>query len=317
MVNIPYQRRPGLVLALGVLTWALGMTDAHARDLPQIDSLWDYNDPAATEARFRELLPQAGELPDRRYEAELLTQLARSLGLQQKFDSAHTVLDGVEPLLGQAGPRVQTRYLLERGRTFNSSGSRDQADSLFLQAWEHAQRHGETALAVDAAHMVAITRPSESLEWNLRALEVAEHATDPAARRWRGSLYNNLGWTYFERKQYDSAHRCFDLALTCRVEQGKTRDVLEARWCLAKCLRFEEQVEASLAMQLELEQAWEREGTQDGFVYEEIAECLWQLGRTAESRPYFARAHELLSQDPWLARDETERLKRLLQNSLP
>lgn len=299
------------------LTWMVTMTEASASPLPDIDSLWDYNDPKATESRFRELWPRASQGPDRDYEAELLTQLARSLGLQQQFDSSHAVLDRVAAELSARSPRVHVRYLLERGRTFNSSGSREQADALFVQAWEEALDSGLDALAVDAAHMVAITRPQEALEWNLKALEQALVSEDPQARRWQGSLYNNLGWTHFFHADYDSAHRYFEEALRCREVQGQRRAILEARWCLAKCMRFEGQVDSSLALQLELEQAWLREGPTDGYVFEEIAECLLLLGRIEESKPYFGRAHKLLSEDPWLVRDEPERLKRLQERSRP
>ena len=297
--------------------WGVTMTEASALPLPDIDSLWDYHDPKTTEARFRELLPRARQGPDREYEAELLTQLARSLGLQQQFDSAHAVLDIVEAELSARGPKVQVRYLLERGRVFNSSGFRERADTLFVRAWEEAQESGLEALAVDAAHMVAIARPQGALEWNLKALEQALHARDPQARRWQGSLYNNLGWTHFSEADYDSAHRYFEEAVRCREEQGQRRAVMEARWCLAKCMRFEGRVDSSLAMQLELEAAWLQEGEPDGYVFEEIAECLLLLGRVEESRPYFGRAHKLLSEDPWLVRDEPERLKRLEERSRP
>ena len=50
---------------------------------------------------------------------------------------------------------------------------------------------------------------------------------------------------------------------------------------------------------------------QDGYVFEEIAECLLILGRAAESRPYFVQAHAFLSRDIWLVAQEKERLERL------
>jgi hypothetical protein len=64
-------------------------------------------------------------------------------------------------------------------------------------------------------------------------------------------------------------------------------------------------------MQQELERDWEKRGEQDGFVYEEIAECLLTLNRKEEARKYFAIAYQNLSKDPWLSRDEPERLERL------
>lgn len=285
--------------------------------LPAIDSLWDYGDPKGSEERFRAVLHQARQLRDTAYEAELVTQLARSLGLQQKFDAAHTLLDSVEPLLPAAGARAHVRYLLERGRAWNSSGEKLRACEIFAEAWDAAREHALWGLAVDAAHMVAIAKPEASLEWNLRALEVALQSDDPDARRWRGSLYNNLGWTWFEKSNYESALACFQEALAFRIEEGQPAEIRVARWCVAKTWRVLGQVEEALDLQLSLEQEYQESGDPDGFVYEEIALCLWSLGRTAEARPHFARAHALLSQDPWLSRDEPARLARLLELSQP
>src|SRR5262245_760200 len=102
----------------------------------EIDKLWDFNDPATSEKRFRALPPSP----------EVLTQIARAQGLQRKFDDAHKTLDAVIP----DSPRVEVRYLLERGRVFNSSGKRDQARPLFLAAWEKANAAGLDDFAVDA-----------------------------------------------------------------------------------------------------------------------------------------------------------------------
>ena len=283
--------------------------------LPAIDSLWDYGDPKGSEERFREVWTRAKAPLEPAYETELVTQLARSLGLQQKFDAAHALLDSVQPLLPAAGARARVRYLLERGRAWNSSGEKTQAGEIFTEAWDLAREHALWGLAVDAAHMVAIARPESSLEWNLRALEVALQSDDPDARRWRASLYNNLGWTWFERKQYDSALACFQEALAFRMEQGKPSDIRVARWCVAKARRVLGEVEAALADQMKLEQEFLESGGSDGFVFEEIAECLSALGRAGEARSYFAKAHRLLSQDPWISRDEPDRLARLLKLS--
>jgi hypothetical protein len=53
------------------------------------------------------------------------------------------------------------------------------------------------------------------------------------------------------------------------------------------------------------------DGASDGFVFEELGECLLALGRADEARPYFAQAYAELSQDEWLADNEPARLERL------
>ena len=276
------------------------------------DSLWDYNDPSGTEARFRGLLPQARTGGDAGYLAELLTQIARAEALQQRFDDAHRTLDEVEPMLPEATTRARIRYLLERGRVFNSSRRRDEARPLFLQAWELAREAGEDFSAVDAAHMVAIVEsPEGSLEWNERAIAWAEQSADPRARGWLGSLYNNLGWTYHDLGRYEEALATFEHGLAWQQRAGKTAEARIAAWTVARALRSLGRYEEALAQQRENLRALEAAGASDGYTQEEIGECLLALGREDEARPHFARAYALLRDDPWLQRDEPERLQRL------
>jgi tetratricopeptide (TPR) repeat protein len=300
-----------ILIAL-TLCLAAGVTMAQTTTLPDFDSLWNYDDPAATETKFRELLPAAVNSGDHGYCAELLTQIGRTLGLQQKFSEAHAILDTVEPLLDSAGPRASVRYLLERGRAFNSDNQQDKALPLFIVAMDTALAHGLDFYAVDAAHMAAIAAPkADKMTWNMKAVALAEKSSDPKARNWLGSLYNNIGWTYFDEKQYDSALEMFEKALAFRETQGKPNLIRIAKWCVAKGLRFTGKVDSAVQIQRELVAANEKSGEPDGFVYEEIAECLLLQDKQVEAKPYFAKAYEQLSKDAWLARDEPDRLARL------
>ena len=274
------------------------------------DALWDYDQSAATEGRFRTLLPELAQAPARRL--ELLTQIARAQGLQLRFVDAHQTLDDVERALTPDLGTARLRYLLERGRVHNSSGDPERARPLFQAAWEAAEAAGLDFYAVDAAHMLAIVAAAdEQAEWNWRALALAEHSADPRARRWQGSLLNNLGWTYHAAGEFARALDLFERAAAFRQAQGQPRETRIARWCVARTLRSLGRLEAALAVQQALHAEAEAAGEPDGFVWEEIAECLLALGRPAEARPYFAQAHRLLAQDAWLAAAEPDRLERL------
>ncbi len=130
--------------------------------MPDFDKLWDYAHPDISERRFRELLPRALDSLDLSYLAQLLTQIARAEGLQRKFEDAHKTLDRVDKALPKTDGRTLIRYLLERGRVHNSSGSVDDAKRLFLQAFDLAVKSKEDFYAVDAAHMVAIVESPEN-----------------------------------------------------------------------------------------------------------------------------------------------------------
>lgn len=302
------------------------MTATTAADqLPDFDSLWDYNEPAETESKFRGILIVAEQSGDTLYVAELKTQIARTLGLQQKFDEAHRVLDEVDAAerqgRGSAGAspsqvrwnKVRVRYLLERGRAFNSSKQKEKALPLFEEAWDLASDAGLDFFAVDAAHMMAIASDSGSaMEWNQKALALAEKSSEPRARKWRGSLLNNIGWDYFSQAKYDSALAVFEKAVPARIEQQQPAEVRIAKWCVAKTLRMLGQIDSALAMQRALEIEWQKSSDgPDGYVFEEIAECLLAQGDAAAAKPYFAKAYQSLSSDLWLSRDEPDRLKRL------
>ena len=277
------------------------------------DALWDYHNPAETEAKFRDLLKKKAEAPEHvAYRAELLTQIARTLGLQQKFDSAHALLDQVESRLAEAGDRAHVRYLLERGRTYRSAGKDDLASPLFEGAWDKAADKGLDFYAVDAAHMLGIVITGDGgMEWNRKAIARAEASGDPKARNWLGSLYNNTGWTHFDAKEYDNALQMFTHALDFRKQQDTPGEILIARWCVAKTLRFLGRVDSALAIQHSLLDAWAALGDPDGYVHEEIGECLFLQNQPQDAAPHFKKAFELLSLDIWISRDEPDRLKRL------
>ncbi len=249
------------------------------------DRLWDYNQPEATEARFRALLADPA-MTDPNHRGQLLTQIGRTLSLQGRFTEAHAVLDQVEAMLTPALPVVRIRYLLERGRTYNSAGGPQRALPLFREAWDLARQVGEDFHAVDAAHMVAIAEPApeEQLAWNLRAVKLAEKSE--TARRWLGSLSNNIGWIHADAGRYDEALTAFDRALAFRLEQGNPGPIRIARWCVAKMYRMLGRTAEALAVQE-------------------------ALRKEAEARPHFARAYALLSGLRWLAESEPQRLERL------
>ena len=278
------------------------------RELPDFMSLWDYDHPEKTAAQFKVILPQARASDDRQYLAELLTQIARTHSLRGNFTAAHQLLDETEPLLSDDHPRPRLRYLLERGRTFNSAGKKDSAHTLFLEAWKLGKTSAEGGLAVDAAHMMAIVEPPEKqLDWNLKALQLAESSSSDEAKKWLGSLYNNIGWTYFGLEQHQKALDLFER----RKGQKQVREIRIARWCIARTHRAMGDVEKALEIQEALHREIEASGAEsDGYIFEELAECYLALERPEATR-YFALAYEHLSKDQWLAKNEAKRLERL------
>lgn len=284
-------------------------------NLPDFDSLWDYSHPEQTETKFLEVLPQFPEGDPARL--ELLTQIVRAQGLQREFSDAHLMLDEVEKQLSIDSSRGRVRYLLERGRVLNSSGKPDDARPFFEQALKMAQELNEDFYAVDAIHMLAIIAadPASSLDLNLRAIQMAESSADEKARGWLGSLYNNTGWSYHDMGDYVSALKIFEKAESYFREVGREDRLRIAKWTVARCLRSMNRVEEALSKQLALKAEYDAIGGSDGYVEEEIGECLLLLNRGDEAKPYFAKAYELLSQDEWMMENEAERMNRVKELS--
>src|SRR5258707_2121404 len=92
-------------------------------ELPEFETLWDYAEPAASEARFRQLLAETHARSEPADRAELLTQIARAQGLQRHFAAAHATLDAALALLRQDDRRAQARSLPEGGPVFHSAGA--------------------------------------------------------------------------------------------------------------------------------------------------------------------------------------------------
>lgn len=282
------------------------------------DKLWNYNKPDETEGKFREILPQIEESGDKSSHLQLLTQIARTQSLQLKFEEAHTILDEVEKLLTDDLKVAKIRYLLERGRTYNSSMQKDKAREFFLRAYDQSVEMDEDFYAVDAAHMMGIVEgANESLEWNTKAVAVAEKSKDSKANKWLGSLYNNTGWTYHDMKEYNKALTVFEKNVKWHTERKSTEELRIAKWCVAKTLRSLNRVQESLEAQKTLLKEMESTDIEkDGYVYEEIAECNYLMGNNEEAKKYFAMAYDLLSQDKWLSEYEGDRLQRLKDLSL-
>ena len=283
-----------------------------AEPLPDFLTWWNFRDPAGTEKRFRELLPKAEAAQDLPYLVRLLSQIARTEGLQRRFDAAHATLDRAEKLLRPQMHEGRARLRLERGRAWNTAKAPERAKPLFLEALEAAKQGAEDGLAVDAVHMLAIVEPGDAaLAWNLEALRMAEQSQDPRAKRWLGSLYNNLGWTYFQRGEPARAAELHKQNWDWHVEAKQPGGARIGKWAYARMLRALGRLADALVLQKELLQEYEGLKEEDGYVYEELAEILLAQGQADEAKPWFRRAHAALAKDPDFARDEAPRLKRL------
>ena len=274
---------------------------------PDFNDLWDYSDPAGTEALFTSLLPANKASANTSYTLQLKTQIARTYSLRGQFEQAHKILDDVEAVMAN-DDIVVVRYLLERGRCFNSAAQPDQAVPLFERAALIAEKINAEYYLVDALHMLGIAAPaSEQLNWNLKGVDAARNCKDERARNWEGALLNNIGWSYFEQGDYQNALKTFEETAAFYKDKPQHLNHYQiAQWSIAKTLRLLNRPTEGLIILRELETTRKT----DGFTEEEIGECLLAIGETERAKPYFQTAYNILSQISWVTED-TERMERL------
>lgn len=226
--------------------------------------LWDFDDPFASGERFLAAAEEADE-PDR---TSWLTQYVRALGLQERYDEALTVLDG----LHSDAPEAATYLALERGRVLRSSGRVEESRPHFASAAALAAAAGFEALHVDALHMVALAAPpEEQLALNEHALAVARTSTDQRARDWDASLLNNIGMTHADAGDYPAALTAFEQALAARERIGDPTTIRVARWMIGWTYRNLGRRAEALEIQRALKAELEAVGGCDQYVDEELA----------------------------------------------
>lgn len=285
-------------------------------EVTDFDKLWDYNKPDATEKKFREILSKTKREENIDYYLQLLTQIARTQGLQMKFEEAHKTLDEVEKQLKPEMIIPRIRYNLERGRAFNSSGKKDKSIHYFLDAYHLGMENDADFYTIDAAHMLGIAEsPDEALNWNEIAIELIEKSTNERAKGWLGSLLNNTGWTYFDKGDYDTAMDYFKKNVVYHTERNNSTQLRIAKWCVARTLRAQNKIDEALKMQIELLESVGETESNDGYGMEELGELYLLKNDKENSKKYFKEAYNLLSQDKWLVANEKARLERIKELS--
>lgn len=196
-----------------------------------LDALWDFSDPIASEAAFRGAISSTDNPLSR---AVLGTQLARALGLQERYDEADRVLEGIDAPI----PAIRARVALERGRLRNSGGHPEDAVGFFENAATVAEAAGEPFLLVDALHMLGIAQPERGevhVAAALAALD-ADPAPDGRTQRWRVALHNNRGWALFDDGELTAALQEFEQALRDAEQYGTEQQQGWAREAIEECL---------------------------------------------------------------------------------
>jgi tetratricopeptide (TPR) repeat protein len=258
--------------------------------------LWDYAKPEVSEQRFRELVASSkGDDV-----LILQTQIARSYGLRKRFDEARSILDNIKPLLETSGAEPRVHYWLELGRTYasathNAASQTEATKAIARDAYTSAIKLAQAAkldyLTIDAMHMMAFvdTEPEAVLAINLKTVAAMEASTQPDAKRWAASLYNNVGYGLHGVGRYEEAQVQFEKALKATQAGGSAGKVRIQQWMLAWNLRALKRNDEALAAQLALEKDCDLADEPDEYVFEELAILYAARGDEAKAAHYRAK----------------------------
>ena len=259
-----------------------------------LSKLWDHGNPELSEARFRAALHTASA-----DDALILqTQIARTYGIRRDFPQAQQILAGIEPQIPSASLEAQVRYYLELGRTYSSAThppesqtaqAKELARSAYTRALELAQAGKLDSLAIDALHMMTVvdTAPEAQLEWNHKAIALMQASFQPEAKKWEGSLHNNVGYALYLLGRYEDALAEFKLALAAREREKDPRAIRIAHWMIAWTLRALGRPLEAIEIQLRLESECDVAGEPDPYVFEEL-ELLYRALDNAERADFYA-----------------------------
>jgi tetratricopeptide (TPR) repeat protein len=258
-----------------------------------LDSLWDFGNPALSESNFAAAL--TGANPE---DAFLLrTQIARTYGIRGDFERQRQILAELKPQLETSGSEARTRYFLELGRSYASAThkpgdqtaeTRQLATAAYAEAIRTARTAGLDGLLVDALHMMEFVEPDldAKLKWVNEALAIASTSRQPEAKRWEASLRNNVGYALHRMGKYAEALKEFEAALVLRETQGQSEGIRIARWMVAWTLRSLGRNAEALAIQLRLERERAEANRPSPYVFAELAELYAALGEPDQAKRY-------------------------------
>ncbi len=294
--------------------------------LDHFDELFVGN-PADIERNLSALLPEAEKRDDKSVYLQILSQIALAQAMQQKFDIAHNTLDEAEKLLEPQYQLATIRLLLERGRVYYKCDRLDTALSFFIQAYDVSTLSSEFAShTLTAAITIATIEKNlqKQIEWNKRAINLAENTHDERLHALLGPIYNNLAQQFIEAGKYLEALQSFE---KCKAHAEERRDQIVIRgalWGIGRALRGLNKLDQALYIQNDLLKEYEQISEQGlvavelisigrGLIYEELAELYFAQKAWEQSQKYARLAYEDLSNDAGMKKLYPKRIERMLE----
>ncbi len=189
-----------------------------------------------------------------------------------------------------------SRYLGVRGRFEWQDNQIEKATETFKEMYAFCSVNHLHDRAVDAAHMIAITgTPQEQVEWGLKGIREAEEGN---LTSWLGPLWNNLGATYEDLKEFAKSLDAYVRAREYHYKFGDKKNRLVADYAVAHARRNLGEYETALKSFEMLQKNFAELGDTEfqGLTAREIGEIHKAQGQGKEALTNFEAAAEFLSE---------------------
>lgn len=321
-----------IIVAVAVLIWGAasvvycgedqtmdsspGFTNRADEYLAEADSAFSKDQYLASRKLYQRALTEAKTIRDNSGETEALAMIARTYLIMNEPDSAFTWLQQAENIANNHEPKGWSRYQAVKGRYLWQKNQLDEATQLFKDLYDYCVKNEMAERAVDAAHMVAITgSPQEQVEWGKKGIAQAEAGH---IERWLGPLWNNLGATYEDLKQYDSALAAYQKARDYHYKYGTPRNKVIADYAvghiLVKMGRYSEAGDLLKPVLKQCEDAQDHEFI--GLTCRDLGDIGYASGNYEEAMELYVRAKALLEEvdmDEWDSQGFKDLLDRIDQ----
>lgn len=157
---------------------------------------------------YKAAYEKAREEFNRSVEVESLAQIARMNLILGNKEMGREFLKQVEERVEKEDSMGFSRYLSVKGRFEWKDNDLEAARNTFREMFEYTQEKSLYGRKVDAANMMAIVSedPQAQIEWSRKGIEAAEESENESLL---GALWNNLGCTYYDMKDFNSALDCY------------------------------------------------------------------------------------------------------------
>jgi len=226
----------GAIALIGITLTGGAQESASARMLREADETFRARKYADALEAYRRAAESAAEEKNAQTQVESLAQVARCYSILNKLDEGRPWLERSEKIASADEPQGWSRLLGVKGIFQREAGDKAAAKRTFEEMHRYCVEKGLFKRAIDAIHHLAIVVPiEEQPAWALKGIEAAERLKDDGSL---AVLWNNLGATYEDLKQYDKMVQAYLKARHYHHATGGALQKMIADWAVGHGYRL-------------------------------------------------------------------------------